>query len=630
MILELRLKNFRQYKDQTLKFQEGLNLITGANNAGKSTIFYAIEYALFGRVGAYKSIAALLHPKARGMGVELIFTDSAGVVHRLQRVHQKPPKSRTKVVGHFTLKVRDDAENPEAERYLLSTDFKDTEESLSLALFKVLGVTKRLFETAVHTRQGQCSAILSGAPQLDMVLGVTAAIAAADQLRSMALDAEKKGAAKPVIIQNVARLIEQLKVAEKEEKELEKQLTENEKEQKELAKTLEKTSATLVQVGNALKRFQADREARENIESAQKNLEGIESQISVSTAKLKELTVVGGGEKLATEVKDAEQQIADSISHLREEGEEKKRHQLADTLTDQIKDVRQRDLAVWKYDFSKATREELESQLESLSREKKEATQQIEAQQKAMASPQEDADASASPQLAVVEIPSDFEGLQTLKQESLLEEARVRTTQEHKTENQERLLEQRKEAKDSIAELGREKASQEQELANLQQSAEQAETFRKSAAAFKWLQTQLRETAAEHFGEKILDLHRKLSGGQELTSVRIDAKNYMVHVKSKGYKTESPAYLFQGGGQCVMLGLAFKLALAQWLGNVPFLLLDEPTDGLDSEHLKTMFDGLTECPATKQILMITHVPWDRDDLPVTHVDRVKNVSEVKS
>ncbi len=79
MILEIRLKNFRQYRDQTLRFKEGLNLITGANNAGKSTICYAIEYVLFGRVGGYKTMASLIHPKESAMGDELIFADQQGV-----------------------------------------------------------------------------------------------------------------------------------------------------------------------------------------------------------------------------------------------------------------------------------------------------------------------------------------------------------------------------------------------------------------------------------------------------------------------------------------------------------------------------------------------------------------------
>ena len=35
-------------------------------------------------------------------------------------------------------------------------------------------------------------------------------------------------------------------------------------------------------------------------------------------------------------------------------------------------------------------------------------------------------------------------------------------------------------------------------------------------------------------------------------------------------------------------------------------------------------------PRQKQILMITDVPWDKNDLPVTHIERTKNVSEVQA
>ena len=61
-----------------------------------------------------------------------------------------------------------------------------------------------------------------------------------------------------------------------------------------------------------------------------------------------------------------------------------------------------------------------------------------------------------------------------------------------------------------------------------------------------------------------------------------------------------------------------------------FFAAGRTTDGVDSKHLQTVLEGLAECPATKQILMITHVPWDKTDLPVTHIERTKNVSEVQA
>jgi len=48
MITKLKLKNFRQHKDTTIEFVQGVNTIVGSNNSGKSSIPEAIEFALFG------------------------------------------------------------------------------------------------------------------------------------------------------------------------------------------------------------------------------------------------------------------------------------------------------------------------------------------------------------------------------------------------------------------------------------------------------------------------------------------------------------------------------------------------------------------------------------------------------
>ena len=56
MILKnLRLKNFRKFKEAHLKFPEGLTGVIGLNGAGKSTIFEAIAWALYGPAAARTS-----------------------------------------------------------------------------------------------------------------------------------------------------------------------------------------------------------------------------------------------------------------------------------------------------------------------------------------------------------------------------------------------------------------------------------------------------------------------------------------------------------------------------------------------------------------------------------------------
>jgi putative ATP-dependent endonuclease of OLD family len=45
-LLELKVKNFRQFKDFSIGFNKGLNLLVGENNAGKSSVIDAIRIAL--------------------------------------------------------------------------------------------------------------------------------------------------------------------------------------------------------------------------------------------------------------------------------------------------------------------------------------------------------------------------------------------------------------------------------------------------------------------------------------------------------------------------------------------------------------------------------------------------------
>jgi DNA repair exonuclease SbcCD ATPase subunit len=48
MLNTLKLKNFRQHTDRVVEFTPGINTIRGANEAGKSAMLDAIQYALFG------------------------------------------------------------------------------------------------------------------------------------------------------------------------------------------------------------------------------------------------------------------------------------------------------------------------------------------------------------------------------------------------------------------------------------------------------------------------------------------------------------------------------------------------------------------------------------------------------
>jgi ABC-type transport system involved in cytochrome bd biosynthesis fused ATPase/permease subunit len=55
-----------------------------------------------------------------------------------------------------------------------------------------------------------------------------------------------------------------------------------------------------------------------------------------------------------------------------------------------------------------------------------------------------------------------------------------------------------------------------------------------------------------------------------------------------------------------LLGLAFRLAVARLVENCPFLMLDEPTYGLDPAHRDALLSRIGKHDLARQILLVTH------------------------
>lgn len=84
MLKELTLKNFRQHKELTLHFDAGITVIRAANEAGKSTVFEAVAYALFGARAARNNDLATWGQPENSQEVRLTF-DIDGVEYRIKR-----------------------------------------------------------------------------------------------------------------------------------------------------------------------------------------------------------------------------------------------------------------------------------------------------------------------------------------------------------------------------------------------------------------------------------------------------------------------------------------------------------------------------------------------------------------
>ncbi|MHA2503338.1 MAG: AAA family ATPase [Candidatus Kariarchaeaceae archaeon] len=142
-------------------------------------------------------------------------------------------------------------------------------------------------------------------------------------------------------------------------------------------------------------------------------------------------------------------------------------------------------------------------------------------------------------------------------------------------------------------------------LSLLEKKRTAAQEMRTSAKVFKTLQEILRDRAASNLGTMTLRYHKELSETNNILDLRVDPKQYAIFVKPDDVGEEVPAFSYQGGGHKLLLGLAFKLAIVSFVTNPPFILLDEPTYGLDSGNKSNLFEKIGNLTKS-QILLITH------------------------
>ena len=84
MIKSLHLTNFRQHADLALNFSEGVNVLRGANEAGKSTVFEAVNFAMFGVRACRNSDITRWGAQPNSHAVGLTFT-AGSITYELKR-----------------------------------------------------------------------------------------------------------------------------------------------------------------------------------------------------------------------------------------------------------------------------------------------------------------------------------------------------------------------------------------------------------------------------------------------------------------------------------------------------------------------------------------------------------------
>jgi len=607
VIKRLRLKGFRRYVDETFELGPGVTFINGRNNAGKTTLFLAIEYALTGTVAGARSQAFLLHPDAKGLGVEMVFTARDGKTYKLQRLHQMPPRAKSRLIGHFTLK--EIVSPDDAERYVLSSDFGDHDDALAKKLAEITGITRRVLHLAVHVRQGEIAQILDGDARLDIALGITAAGTANEEMRSLALTDEQAAEALPAIEASFDHLERERTTSTTDETASQKRLEELRAEAKKLGNA--RPVEAIDDDAGFAKAFDAYRDANSTVARAEATLAGFDgAALDREKAEL-EAAIASANPEDVQKLGDLRARI-ERREELLLAGEPICEHCGATIDLAQAN----KELGAWRKEA--ATLEagaidvpELRGQLREISRRVADRGVAVSTLERATATRKRSeagvrALADGDPRaLDVIAAERRAE-----RDKKLFEQATVRARAEAKLEATEAAIDEiegRIAAQERRgAELERERARLSDELDRLRKRVRRGQDLRKLASAFKELQEQLRTRAATELAESTYEIHKAISVDHEIESIEIDPQRYQVLVRSTTTDQMMPASLAQGGGHRLLLGLAFRLALQKRLGPFPFMLLDEPTYGLDERHRKALLERIAKLGACEQILLVTH------------------------
>ncbi|GAB1350532.1 DNA double-strand break repair ATPase Rad50 [Ignavibacteriales bacterium] len=190
LINTLILNNFKQYKNATINFPEGLTGLTGRNGAGKSTVFDAITFALFGPLKGV-NLAQLKNDNAANsepVEVELEFSEKN---ERYLIKRSLRGVNATSKVGLYKI------DDSQGETHLSSLG--ENAGTVSKELFKIIKLDKDSFVNSFFAKQKETAGLLASTsterqPLIRKMLGFdrldTISKKAGEKLRTLKYDLE--------------------------------------------------------------------------------------------------------------------------------------------------------------------------------------------------------------------------------------------------------------------------------------------------------------------------------------------------------------------------------------------------------------------------------------------------------
>ena len=663
----VQLENIRSHMKSTVPFARGFNCLVGGLGCGKSSILYAIDFALFGDPLG-RSYDYLLHEDADNGKVTVQFVQN-GKSYKISRGLKRRGKGISQDFDELKLF--------EGENLIASVKSDAVAEQLKA----VTGLEKELFREIVWVRQEHLKELLDATPRerqkrLDELFGLSDYETAWSNLAGYQREYEgERGAYEkdPDVIgmeklnTEYNRTVEELSLIEIGLQETAKKLNETKKALEEADLKLKKLEEVKA-LAEELKRKEAQMQANlTNIEDAsatlaektedkkgvienlKQRLNATEAQIESHKAKLKEAGILPDQpiEALRQYLTTFDDQISslkgEQEAAFRSTREDQKRISSLSTenrcplclqqLTEEYKNSLMQRIQ-GKNNERQKTVSQLQRDIEELQQIKNKANDAFSNLQMLAPRVEELITRINEESQALTELSKEFEEKQKLEKEirlqletvrteinrfdvNQMEAARTRREQAFKQyyllDSELRTKENRKEDLIKRLDATKERVDQAQrKIERMEKIAKVIEIIGGIRDAYRSIQPKLRSEFVKvlrNFVQQVLD--NLVAGEGPLINVLID-ETYTPYVKSESGFERDVSNL--SGGERTLLAFAYRLGLGQLImqsrtgHGLSMLLLDEPTESLGREDgsIDRLAEAISRFKAIEQIIAVTH------------------------
>ena len=666
-IQSVELENIRSHTKTRIDFSDGFNCLVGGLGTGKSSILYAIDFALFG--------------EPIGRSYDYLLREDADFC----KVTMKFLKNGKEYVIQRALRRQNDRISQDMEQLKFLEEGKVTAEIKSEAateqLFSITGFDKEIFREIVWIRQEHLKDVLNMTPterqkRLDQLFGLSDYEAAWTNLRPVIAGLEKESGIlqRDADVVGIGELTSRRNDAAKELETNENELTETKTKLLEAEKGVQQTLKrlksleTVRRTNEQLRREESSLQAKlsgvqqsssrlneeiekrtKRVEESQKRLANLNSQLNSYREKLREvglpseLTVeqlldykqtlkgeitgnLGREESLKGEISKSTQRITNLVKEntcplclqvLSPEYKESLMQRLYNEVSDNKQQLVNLENITEKHENVQNIVETIVHNFQTTQTRTEEIFGQIEDEKKTLVDAQNRLEQSRNDEKMLdVELKllrSKIKEFDISELEKAQEENKAAyellSDLKHKTQINET----------NKTEILKRLQTLEERLKNAQQKTSRLEKVKKVASLAQEIRQSYRSIQPRLRGEFIRYLERvvqqfldELSGAEGTAiSVKIDEDYTPVIEGEKGVERSS---LNLSGGERTLLAFAYRLGLGQLImqwrvgHGLPMLFLDEPTESLGREDgsIDRLAESLSQLKTVEQIIAVTH------------------------